>query len=238
MALLQDELTIRSTNKILDMKLTLPTYQRPYRWKVSSTNTLFIDTYNAFKNNIPEYRLGTVILHKDVYSNKYNIVDGQQRLTTLSILLYTLGKKDQGLLREKLSNLSNDAIVRNHHILSRRINELDKQEQVEYKEYLLKQCTMVQIVTDNEQEAFQFFDSQNTRGKELAPHDLLKSYHLREMENESEDLKVHIINQWENINTNTLEDLFALYLYPLTQWHMLKDGLYYSSDKINSFKGI
>ena len=70
---------------------------------------------------------------------------------------------------------------------------------------------MVQIVTDSEQEAFQFFDSQNTRGKELAPHDLLKSYHLREMDKESEDLKVQIINQWENINTNILKDLFSIY---------------------------
>jgi hypothetical protein len=97
---------------------------------------------------------------------------------------------------------------------------------------------MVQIVTDSEQEAFQFFDSQNTRGKELAPHDLLKSYHLREMDNESEELKVQIVSYWENIETNTLNDLFSLYLYPLTQWFMLRDGLNYSSDKITSFKGI
>lgn len=237
MALLKDELAIASINKILTMELTLPSYQRPYRWSVASTNTLFIDTYEAFKNNLPEYRLGTVILHKDS-SNVYNIVDGQQRLTTLSILLYTLGKENQRLLREKYSNLSNDAILRNHRVLSRRINELDDDEKEKYTTYLLEQCTMVQIVTDSEQEAFQFFDSQNTRGKELAPHDLLKSYHLREMDNESEELKVQIVSHWENIETNTLNDLFSLYLYPLTQWFMLRDGLNYSSDKITSFKGI
>ena len=237
MALLEKELTIAPINDILQMALTLPSYQRPYRWSVTSTNTLFMDTYNAFKNNLPEYRLGTVILHKDE-SNLYNIVDGQQRLTTLSILLYILGKGNQPLLTEKYSSLSNDAIIRNHSILSRRINELEEEEQKKYANYLLKRCTMVQIVTDNEQEAFQFFDSQNTRGKELAPHDLLKSFHLREMDNESEDLKVQMINEWESVETRTLEDLFSLYLYPVTQWHMLKDGLNYSSDKIVSFKGI
>lgn len=237
MALVQDELIITSLNQMLRMALTLPSYQRPYRWSVSSANTLFIDTYNAFKTNLPEYRLGTVILHKDSYE-QYNIVDGQQRLTTLSILLYTLGKDNQRLLGEKYSRLSQDAIVRNHRVLSRRINELDKQEKMAYTDYLLEHCTLVQIVTDSEQEAFQFFDSQNTRGKELAPHDLLKSYHLREMENESEEVKIQTITQWENIQTHTLEDLFSLYLYPLTQWWMLKDGLHYSSTKIDSFKGI
>lgn len=97
---------------------------------------------------------------------------------------------------------------------------------------------MVQIVTDSEQEAFQFFDSQNSRGKELAPHDLLKSYHLREMTNEDEKQKVEIINSWENINQDDLDALFKNYLYPIIQWYKGKEGLDYSLDKIDSFKGI
>ena len=102
----------------------------------------------------------------------------------------------------------------------------------------MNQCTIVQIVTDSEQEAFQFFDSQNSRGKELAPHDLLKSYHLREMNSEDENQKIKIINSWENMNQDDLDDLFRNYLYPLTQWYKGKEGLGYSSSKIDSFKGI
>ena len=196
MALLQDELKITKIQELLGMKLALPSYQRPYSWSVKSTNTLFLDTYNAYKEGIQEYRIGSVILHKE--NERYNVVDGQQRLTTLSILLYCLGDEEQGLLREKYNQLSNDAIVTNFEILSKRISELSKDEQSKYKEYLLEHCSAVQIVTDSEQEAFQFFDSQNSRGKELAPHDLLKSYHLREMDDEDEHQKVKIINQWEN----------------------------------------
>ena len=112
MALLKDELTIISIGDLLSIDLTLPSYQRPYRWKISSANTLFIDTFEAYKNSVEEYRLGTVILHKNS-SGTYNIVDGQQRITTLSILLYSLGDKKQKMLEETYSQLSNDAIVKN-----------------------------------------------------------------------------------------------------------------------------
>ncbi|MBP1920192.1 DUF262 domain-containing protein [Youngiibacter multivorans] len=237
MALIQDELEITKLKDLLKKNLALPSYQRPYSWSVKSTNTLFIDTYEAFGNEIKEYRLGSVIFHKE-RSDKYNIVDGQQRLTTLSILLYCLGENKQGMLKEKYSKQSNDVIVTNFGVLSKRANELNDDERQKYKNYLLNQCTMVQIVTDNEQEAFQFFDSQNSRGKELAPHDLLKSYHLREMNSEDENQKVKTINSWENINQDDLDDLYKNYLYPLVQWYKGKDGLGYSSSKIDSFKGI
>lgn len=237
MALIQEELKITKIKELLTIDLTLPSYQRPYSWSVKSTNTLFIDTYEAFKDGINEYRLGSVILHKEG-SGKYNIVDGQQRLTTLSILLYCLGDDKQCMLKEKYGKLSNDVIVTNFGVLYRRTNELPNNERQKYKDYLLNQCTTVQIVTDSEQEAFQFFDSQNSRGKELAPHDLLKSYHLREMNSEAENQKVEIINRWENVNQDDLDDLFKGYLYPLTQWYKGKEGLGYSSSKIDSFKGI
>lgn len=237
MALIQDELKITKLKDLLNMKLVLPSYQRPYSWSVKSANTLFIDTYEAFKDEINEYRLGSVILHKEC-SEKYNIVDGQQRLTTLSILLYCLDYCNQSLLKEKYSKLSNDVILTNFGVLSKRVNELNHDEGEKYKNYLLNQCTMVQIVTDSEQEAFQFFDSQNSRGKELAPHDLLKSYHLREMRSEDENQKVKIINRWENMNQDDLDNLFKSYLYPLIQWYKGKDGLGYNSSKIDCFKGI
>jgi uncharacterized protein with ParB-like and HNH nuclease domain len=239
MAIIEGELGIVNLDCIFKLELTLPEYQRPYRWVVKSSNMLFTDIYNAFKNNAEEYRFGTIILHHD--GDKYNIVDGQQRLTTLSIMLYCLGYEDINnisLLKVQYNELSNEAIVNNYDVLADRIQELSDNERSEYTEFLLNKCTIVKIVTDSEQDAFQFFDSQNSRGKELAPHDLLKSYHLREMSNEDEESKVKIINQWEDRNQNDLSQLFENYLFPLTQWYKGKDGLNYTSKKIDSFKGI
>lgn len=237
MALLTNELEILPLRDLFNIPLRIPSYQRPYKWSARSTNLLFIDTYKAFQNDLEEYRLGSVILQKD-QSNTYNIVDGQQRLTTLSILLYCLGDTDQSLLQEEYSELSTNAILTNHSILSRKTNELNPDEQTRFKNYLLEKCTTVQIVTDKEQEAFQFFDSQNSRGKALAPHDLLKSYHLREMTAEDESQKVNVISRWEAVNQEDLSNLFKNYLYPLTQWYKGKHGLGYSTSKIDAFKGI
>src|SRR5699024_2715658 len=58
------------------------------------------------------------------------------------------------------------------------------------------------------------------------------------MDRESENQKVEIIKQWEEIKQEDLDDLFKIYLYPLTQWYKRKEGLGYSSSKIDSFKGI
>ena len=44
MALIDKELKILSITNILNKPLVLPAYQRPYRWSLQSTSTLFMDT--------------------------------------------------------------------------------------------------------------------------------------------------------------------------------------------------
>lgn len=236
MPLKKDELEIVNVGDLMALNLTIPDYQRPYRWSANSTNTLFADTCEAFKSGLPEYRLGSVILHKE--NEEYHLVDGQQRTTTLGILLYVLGEENLSILSANYKEASYSAIRDNLALLQQRVNGLSESEKIGYKEYLETNCTLVKIVTDSEQEAFQFFDSQNSRGKALKPHDLLKSYHLREMTDETEQVKIDLVSQWENLNQNALEDLFRDYLYPVIRWFKHRDGLYYSSDEIHYFKGI
>ncbi|WP_206077464.1 hypothetical protein [Massilia sp. HP4] len=45
-------------------------------------------------------------------------------------------------------------------------------------DFLLNRCQFVVFELTDISEAFQFFDSQNARGRDLDPHDLLKAYHL------------------------------------------------------------
>ena len=79
--------------------LAIPDYQRPYRWKTETALALLNDIIDAQKNNISQYRIGTLILHKNK-KGKYEIVDGQQRMTTLTLLLYALtGDENLQLLK-------------------------------------------------------------------------------------------------------------------------------------------
>ena len=233
------ELDIVNVKNILNMNLNIPDYQRPYRWSKESAAVLFDDLFNSFKNNITEYRIGSVILCSD-NRDVLDIVDGQQRLTSLIILLTSLSKDITCPLlnKECYNDLSIDAIKKNKIILDNKCKDLNNITKEKFKEYIYNNCTFVKIVTDMEQEAFQFFDSQNSRGKELSPHDLLKSYHLREMNCEAESFKNTIISKWENTRQDNLADFFYNNLYPLVQWFEGRDGLYYSSRKIKTFKGI
>lgn len=72
----------------------IPSFQRPYAWSTDQTEQLFDDLLNAFnaaqdENLDEEYFLGTIILAKNK-DKGYDVIDGQQRLTTLTILYSVL----------------------------------------------------------------------------------------------------------------------------------------------------
>ena len=64
----------------------IPPYQRPYKWHKSHVFQLLDDLYENIYISKRTYRVGTLIIHQDENGN-HNIVDGQQRLTTLSLIL-------------------------------------------------------------------------------------------------------------------------------------------------------
>lgn len=72
-----------------DALYKIPQYQRPYKWEDEQVEKLWDDIYEAFENNEDNYFLGSVITAKPRDNDKSayaDVVDGQQRLTTLMIL--------------------------------------------------------------------------------------------------------------------------------------------------------
>lgn len=74
----------------------IPDYQRPYAWTETECNTLWNDLYefaipegNAdnFNSEKDEYFLGPIVTFKNKDKKKFEIIDGQQRLTTILLLL-------------------------------------------------------------------------------------------------------------------------------------------------------
>lgn len=70
-----------------DIFYKVPSYQRPFSWDYDHFDDLISDTSAAKRDQ--NYFLGTIVLHRDATGTKI-IVDGQQRLTSLIILLACL----------------------------------------------------------------------------------------------------------------------------------------------------
>ena len=89
-----DQQTIKElfSNKKTDF--LIPDYQRPYAWSEKECQTLWDDLRlfafpdndcNKFNSDSEEYFLGPIVMFKN--DGKLEIIDGQQRLTTLMLLL-------------------------------------------------------------------------------------------------------------------------------------------------------
>ena len=181
-------------NSINNIKLMLPEYQRPYKWTAKNVNQLMNDIEEAIKSNKEVYRVGTLILHYEEKDKSYNIVDGQQRIITFVLLLKCICDGEQiDFLKRDLANNSYNIhnVINNYRTIERHIDNFSEKDKKDEKEalgeYIKNHCELIVVITYDLSEAFQFFDSQNARGKELYPHDLLKAYHLREMQDVDAD---------------------------------------------------
>ncbi len=245
----------KNKHPINNVILRIPEYQRPYKWTAKNVNQLLDDIMYAQNNNKEVYRVGTLILHKVVGENEtfYDIVDGQQRTITFSLMLYALmelikseeDKKEIHFISQNMRDNPHSKfnIGNNFRALSRRINTLmdDSKHTDKVKElfeYVKINCQLIVIITDDVSEAFQFFDSQNARGKKLYPHDLLKAYHLREMNDLGADETEKIVKTWEDMDQKKLSSLFSEYLYRIKEWIKGTKADELNEKNIDIFKGV
>ncbi|MFM7885153.1 MAG: DUF262 domain-containing protein, partial [Pseudanabaena sp.] len=79
-----------------DFIFSIPAYQRPYAWTVEEASELLSDLLSSFGDSLKSeidsnpYFLGSIVLIKSESIPEADVVDGQQRLTTLTILLSVL----------------------------------------------------------------------------------------------------------------------------------------------------
>jgi uncharacterized protein with ParB-like and HNH nuclease domain len=234
--------------------LAIPQYQRPYKWTSKNINQLLTDI--AIHRNKSAYRLGTIVFHQD--GNLKNIVDGQQRIISLLLIIHALIKnRKDGLNRQDIkrqlddlnsattrinsqfcfeSDISKFNIHNNYLEISRIVSRADFTEEI--IDFLLNKCEIVTFTLNDISEAFQFFDSQNARGKDLEPHDLLKAYHLREFSESDNHLKANTVASWENSDSTKLASLFSQYLYRIRNWSKGSSAKYFSKEDVQLFKGV
>lgn len=232
-------------------RLHIPEYQRPYRWTSGNVEQLMTDINTARVSGKLDYLIGSIILHKNEKSdgNLFNeIVDGQQRITTISLILKALNPN--AMISELTYGHSESyKFIRENYafILDWIDLNLAPTERKDFENYLLNCCRVVLISVKRLPEAFQLFETQNGRGKELEAYNLLKAYHIRAMSDAPVKEKIECDVRWEEaamhvdkecVRRDLLRQVINEHLFRIRKW--TKEGRAYSFNKceIGEFKGL
>ncbi len=234
---------IKSLTELLKMNLAIPNYQRPYKWTKKNIADLLEDISKAVDHgkdsNEYKYRIGTIILHWNTKSKVYDIVDGQQRIISLLLIRrYLMNCKGASqFISMNLTNKQTQANLAANYTFIQDWFRLRRGSGERILQAFSDLLEVVVITVKETSEAFQLFDSQNSRGKELDPHDLLKAYHLREMKGYLFEMQ-RAVTKWEAVAPAEIKELFGKYLFPIIKWADRDKSIPFTALEIDTFKGI
>ena len=224
------DIQICKLGQLLRLPLSIPNYQRVYCWEEHNVKCLLDDVFEHVENTEKSdvtYRLGTVILHS--HDGKYDIVDGQQRLITLSLLLHEIGIYPS-LLDEKLSSKQSlEYVAYNKFYINKyvqrnlKIKSLGKRllDSIDFSVLVLKNASL--------DLAYTFFSNLNSRGVSLTDYDLLKAHQLRYIPSTLEKQSMLAAEVWNKMIENgrvskdssdiaDYEATLDTYIYRLRKW--------------------
>lgn len=219
---------IMNLEDVMSYNLTLPDYQREYCWEDKN----IIDLWHNLKN-IQEgkpFHLGTIILHD--YKSKYDIIDGQQRLITLSIILLALGyRKYLPLLTASYESTDAQEHIANCKYLVQTL--VAKEKNIAELVDVLSKNISFSVLTVNEANldlAYTFFSNQNSKGVPLSDFDLLKAHHLRFIPDDGQ--AEHMATKWNKLTMlpaiykekNALYRVLGTHIYRLRRWMRKNDS--------------
>ena len=198
--------TIQSTYEV-------PIYQRNFAWEKDEITALVQDIYDAWrKDSGSVYYIGTLVsFHKG--DNVFEIIDGQQRLTTLTLiqnvldipmhnkLTYRARKKATNTLnalsRKKMDyDEADTGIVDGFRFVKTAINEiLSEQEIDEFKKYFQNKVHIIHYQVPRDIELNRYFEIMNSRGEQLEKHEIVKANLLAALHDPADRSRFN--NIWE-----------------------------------------
>ena len=252
-----DTINEKSINikELFEIKLNLPYYQRPYRWGRKNIEFFWDDIRNLREKEVP-YDFGIIVLHRKNKNNfEYDIVDGQQRIVTLSLILRALSCSSADSFINNITLQGKDSeknIGYNLQWFRRQVDKLDDNDKKGLQSYILNSYVDI-VVMENLDDALKFFDRMNTTGVPLTNTDILKSHHLLALSDCTElsddakerwkeegfvsenihEFKKYIVNKWESLDPWLLNKRLSL----ICALRMIKEGKYpYGTDEIEDIE--
>ena len=176
----------------------VPIYQRNFAWEKDEISTLIQDVYDAYTAKKQTYFIGTLVsFHKG--DQVYEVIDGQQRLTTINLVLGALGIPLQNKLTYRARKKSNDTIksipgfkidekdygiVNGFKYAKDAIDELvPKTCQDGFKTYFQNSVHMIHYQVPKDIDLNHYFEIMNSRGEQLEKHEIIKARLLEKLNN-------------------------------------------------------
>ena len=211
-------------------KYRIPIYQRNYDWGEKESLQLLEDIADyASTNKDKKYYIGSLIVfaRHDRGSEYYETIDGQQRLTTLTILMTVLCSIEE--LKSKMDwfknvNLSYDhrneaddairllldgrfsehpsvaSISEVYKILKKNLVPILKSKKLKltvFVDYLLANVIIMRIPVPQDTELNHYFEIMNSRGEQLEKHEVLKAKLMKHLEEDEEYASCLFNDIWE-----------------------------------------
>ncbi len=179
----------------------IPIYQRNYAWEKDEIEALIDDVYDSMlKNDDSPYYIGTLVTYKR-NDNEHEVIDGQQRLTTIYLILkamginntqskltYTARQTSAGTLKKlptgkswddsdiDITDLDNGIKNGYTYAFDKIHHKIATEEWEKFKNYFLNQVKIIHYQVPSDVDLNHYFEVMNSRGEQLEKHEIVKSH--------------------------------------------------------------
>lgn len=170
----------------------IPIYQRNYAWEEEQIRMLVQDIFNAYNANKQTYYIGTLVTF-DEGGRTYEVIDGQQRLTTIYIILKAL--KQGGIIKSQLSYRARKkskttllhlgetmeetdvehGIAKGFEYANNAIQDIVVEQIAEFAQYFLDNVHIIHYRVPKDVDLNHYFEVMNSRGEQLEMHEIVKA---------------------------------------------------------------
>lgn len=187
------------------VQYAIPIYQRNYAWGRMEIEALIDDVEQARALRKEAYYIGTLVTYARG-NREYEVIDGQQRLTTIYLILQALGVSctssltytSRSVSAYTLKNLSNaegvvdKGIADGFKIADNAIENLDRDA---FRKYFLEKVHIIHYEVPQDVDLNHYFEVMNSRGEQLEMHEIVKSLLGSFLENDGDRAKFYHV--WE-----------------------------------------
>lgn len=188
----------------------IPIYQRNYAWEKEEIAALIQDVYNAFSSKKERYYIGTLVtFHKG--DQIFEVIDGQQRLTTIFLILRAMDITCKKRLTYKARRNANSTIAslnistekkddmdygikRGFDFAESSLGDIVTSHQEDFKRYFQSNVHIIHYQVPKDIDLNHYFEVMNSRGEQLEMSEIIKA---RLMEKLSDLDKAKFNRLWE-----------------------------------------